>query len=89
MADKNYFEFLDIPDGSGGSDRWHVKDAEAQASIAQVASNTYTKSEVDEMALATMFQLYVDPEDMHLKGKPTGYGTFEVVDGHLILHQTE
>ena len=52
-------------------------------------SDTYTKSEVDEMALATMFQLYVDPEDMHLKGKPTQDGTFEVVDGHLILHQTE
>ena len=38
MADKNYFEFLDIPDGSGGSDRWHARDAEAQAGIAQVAS---------------------------------------------------
>ena len=38
MADKKYFEFLDIPDGSGGSDRWHARDAEAQAGIAQVAS---------------------------------------------------
>jgi uncharacterized protein (TIGR02145 family) len=35
---KNYLEFLDIPDGSGGTERWHAKDAEAQASIAQVAS---------------------------------------------------
>ena len=50
-------------------------------------SDTYTKSEVDEMALATMFRLYVDPEDMHLKGRNTSDGTFEVVDGHLILHQ--
>ncbi len=36
MADnevKNYFSFLDIPDGSGGTERWHAKDAEAQAAI--------------------------------------------------------
>ena len=52
-------------------------------------SDTYTKDEVDNMALATMFRLYVDPEDMHLKGRNIQDGTFEVVDGHLILHQTE
>ena len=50
--------------------------------------DTYTKQEVDEMALATMFRLYVDPADMHLKGRNTGDGTFEVVNGHLIMHQT-
>lgn len=36
MADneqKNYFSFLDIPDGNGGTERWHAKDAEAQAAI--------------------------------------------------------
>lgn len=52
-------------------------------------SNTYTKDEVDNMALATMFKLYVDPADMHLKGKNIQDGTFDVVNGHLILHQTE
>lgn len=38
MANKNYFEFLDIPDGSGSTERWYANDAEAQANIAQVAS---------------------------------------------------
>lgn len=34
MADnRNYFEFIDIPDGSGGTDRRYIKDAEAQAAI--------------------------------------------------------
>ena len=55
--------------------------------------DTYTKTEVDTIVqdaqAGSMFQIYVDPTDMHLKGKPTGYGTFEVVNGHLILHQTE
>lgn len=36
--EKKYFEFLDIPDGNGSTERWHTKDAEAQAGIAQVAS---------------------------------------------------
>ena len=36
--EKKYLEFLDIPDGNGGSERWYSKDAEAQASIAKVAS---------------------------------------------------
>lgn len=31
MADnKNYFEFLDIPNGSGSTERWYVKDDEAR-----------------------------------------------------------
>ena len=40
MADnnKNYFEFIDIPDGSGGTDRRYIKDAEAQAAIANLPS---------------------------------------------------
>ena len=37
MADnKNYFEFLDIPDGSGNTERWYASDAEARAAIAQL-----------------------------------------------------
>ena len=38
MADnnKNYFEFLDIPDGSGSAERWYAADAEARAAIAQL-----------------------------------------------------
>ena len=54
-----------------------------------ITQNYATKAELEAASTATMFQLYVDPTDMHLKGKPTGYGTFEVVNGHLILHQTE
>ncbi len=50
--------------------------------------DTYTKEEVDDMALASMFRLYVDPADMHLKGRNPADGTFEVVNGHLIMHQT-
>ena len=46
MADKNYFEFLDIPDGSGGSDRWHAKDLEARESLAGIPSTYATKTEV-------------------------------------------
>ena len=34
--ENNYFEFLDIPDGSGGTERWYAKDAEARAAIAQL-----------------------------------------------------
>lgn len=38
MADnnKNYFEFLDIPDGSGGTERWYATDAEARAAIEEL-----------------------------------------------------
>ena len=50
--------------------------------------DTYTKAEVDNMTLASMFRLYVDPADMHLKGRNPADGTFEVVNGHLIMHQT-
>lgn len=44
MADeqKNYFEFLDIPDGSGGSNRWYATDAEAQAAIAEIEEEIST-----------------------------------------------
>ena len=49
--------------------------------------DTYTKTEVDNMVLANLFRLYVDPADMHLKGRSPSNGTFEVVNGHLILHQ--
>ena len=48
-----------------------------------------TKAELEAAEVGSMFQIYVDTADMHLKGKPCGYGTFEMVDGHLILHQGE
>ena len=49
MADnnKNYFEFLDIPDGSGGTARWYATDAEAQAAIAQIASAASVQTSED------------------------------------------
>ena len=56
MADgnKNYFEFLDIPDGSGGTERWYANDAEARAAIAQLdpaqyASAATCESIIDEL----------------------------------------
>ena len=37
MADnKNYFSFLDIPNGSGSTERWYTKDAEARAAIEEL-----------------------------------------------------
>lgn len=55
MADneqKNYFSFLDIPDGNGGTERWHAKDAEAQAALATSVPATYaTKQELTNSAL--------------------------------------
>ena len=57
-------------------------------SVFATKQDTYTKEEVDNMALASMFRLYVDPTDMHLKGRNPADGTFEVVNGHLIMHQT-
>lgn len=52
MSDpKNYFEFLDLADGS----RWYAKDAEAQAAISEMETSvpsTYaTKQEVTDSAL--------------------------------------
>ena len=67
----------------------HLKDLEARESLSAIPSTYATKQELEDAEVASMFQLYVDPTDLHLKGKKTGYGTFEVVDGHLILHQTE
>ena len=51
MADenKNYFEFLDIPDGSGGTERWYANDAEARAAIANVASVAETMAALAEL----------------------------------------
>ena len=57
-------------------------------SVFATKQDTYIKEEVDNMALASMFRLYVDPTDMHLKGRNPADGTFEVVNGHLIMHQT-
>lgn len=57
MADneqKNYFEFLDIPDGSGGTERWYANDAEARAAIAgltppSIASVQTCEDIIDEL----------------------------------------
>ena len=57
MADKKYFEFLDIPDGSGGSDRWHAKDLEARESLAGIPSTYATKTEVTN---ATIIPIDID-----------------------------
>ena len=50
MADenKNYFEFLDIPDGSGGTERWYANDAEARAAIAGLEPPTYASTQTCE-----------------------------------------
>ena len=51
MADneeKNYFSFLDIPDGNGGTERWHAKDAEAQAAIQQLTPQTHASVQTCE-----------------------------------------
>lgn len=50
MADenKNYFEFLDIPDGSGGTERWYANDAEARAAIAGLEPPTYASTSTCE-----------------------------------------
>ena len=48
-----------------------------------------TKQELEDAQVASMFRLYVDPADMHLKGRNVEGGTFEVVNGHLIMHQTQ
>jgi len=48
-----------------------------------------TKQELEDAQVASMFRLYVDPADMHLKGRNVAGGTFEVVNGHLIMHQTQ
>ena len=46
MADnKNYLEFIDIPDGNGGTVRWYSKDAEAQDSIASITGNVASVAE--------------------------------------------
>jgi hypothetical protein len=48
-----------------------------------------TKQELEDAEVASMFRLFVDPADMHLKGRNVAGGTFEVVNGHLIMHQTQ
>lgn len=47
MADnKQYFQWIDIPNQQGGKDRKWAKDAEARASIAQLASGKADKSDM-------------------------------------------
>ena len=48
-----------------------------------------TKQELEDAQVASMFRIFVDPADMHLKGRNVAGGTFEVVNGHLIMHQTQ
>ena len=56
----------------------------------QKNDNLYaTKQELEDAQVASMFRLFVDPADMHLKGRNVAGGTFEVVNGHLIMHQTQ
>lgn len=54
MADneKVYFEFIDIPNGNGGTERRYAKDAEAQAAIQALpsaASIATCESIIDEL----------------------------------------
>lgn len=51
MADenKNYFEFLDIPDGSGSTERWYATDAEARAMIKPTASVSEVTAAINEL----------------------------------------
>ena len=49
MANKNYFEFLDIPGQSGSTERWYAKDEEAQDALAQIPSTYATKTEVQQI----------------------------------------
>ena len=53
--DNNYFEFLDIPDGSGGTERWYAKDAEARAAIEQL--DPASVIEVSDITALTSTQL--------------------------------
>ena len=78
MADKKYFEFLDIPDGSGGSDRWHAKDAEA-------ATRDELNAAVVGATAAELFTFEVDTATMELKCYSTvAYAdTFFIEDGML------
>ena len=86
--EKQYLEVF-----NDGQDDLYIRDQEAQEELSQIPNtyatkaDTYTKTEVDNMVLANLFRLYVDPADMHLKGRSPSNGTFEVVNGHLILHQ--
>ena len=52
MADneqKNYMEFIDIPDGNGGTERWYAKDAEARAMIKPTASVAEVSAAMGEL----------------------------------------
>jgi len=67
----------------------HLKDLEARESLSAIPSTYATKQELEDAEVASMFKLYVDPADMHLKGRNVAGGSYEVVDGHLIMHQTD
>ena len=51
MADEqnNYFEFLDIPDGNGGTERWYASDTEARAMIKPTASVAEVRAALAEL----------------------------------------
>ena len=89
MADKNYFEFLDIPDGSGGSDRWHAKDAEARESLAGIPSTYATKDELNAAVVgataAELFTFEVDIATMqlHVYSTASYANAFKIEDGTL------
>ena len=51
MADndtKQEFQYLDIPDGQGGADRWWCEDAEARAAIEELEPPTYASEQTCE-----------------------------------------
>lgn len=93
MADneKLYAKWVDIPNPQSPStlQRTWLRDEEAQAALAGIPSTYATKQELEDAQVASMFRLFVDPADMHLKGRNVAGGTFEVVNGHLIMHQTQ
>ena len=77
MADnKNYLEFIDIPDGNGGTVRWYSKDAEAQAAIGEMETSvpsTYaTKQEVTDSALHPVNVNTLTPSSTFIKNAVIG-----------------
>lgn len=73
---KNYFEFIDIPDGSGGTDRRHVKDAEAHvyASRQEIAALFHGDSLPGD---ATQFKVATTSEIIAMMEETDGGGEEE------------
>lgn len=84
-GNKNYMEFIDIPDGNGGSERWHAKDAEAQAAIdelnASVPQTYATKTELSQMMGPTY-----DAERECVVLPVTSTATYDSERGCVVFH---